>query len=123
MSNTQVIMKGSKTILATGLSSDEMDCNCTNPRCHYTLVNDELLERWNKLRTGMAQPLKINSAYRCMAHNESEGGVADSRHTLGRALDVSFEGVDQAKLTDFAARCFPFIKIYSTFVHVDIRSL
>lgn len=125
MKKTRLIMKGSKTILATKLSSDEFDCKCEDPRCHFTLVNDVLLDQWNKLRAEMARPIKISSAYRCQLWNKMQGGVADSKHTLGMAIDIPFAGMsieEQNKLIETCDRLFPFTKMYDSFIHVDVRS-
>lgn len=110
--------------LTTGLNTREFRCKCGRNRCHYFIANEVLLEQYAKLRTDWGKPLKINSGFRCQSHNEGIGGVEKSRHTLGRAIDISLRGMDAGEVVNFRKLCekyFPFVKYYSTFVHVDVR--
>lgn len=110
--------------LAVGLSTLEFKCKCGRNRCHFFVANTILLEQYAKLRTEYAFPIKINSGFRCQGHNEGVGGVEKSRHTLGRALDLSTRGLsdyNKETLTDLAKKYFPFVKEYENFIHVDVR--
>jgi len=70
-------------------------------------------------------PLKVNSGYRCIAHNFDVGGKSLSRHTVGQAIDISLKSLDHLsnEEIEFAAKKagFTFIKFYKTFVHMDVR--
>ena len=49
-----------------------------------------LLVLWlDLLRRGWGGPLRVNSGYRCAAHNREVGGVPRSRHLVGCAADVA----------------------------------
>lgn len=123
MSKINIHLKGSNVPLATNLTLEEVDCQCDSDRCTYTLVHEDLLAAWNKLRIAWGKPLKINSGFRCQTHNQRVGGAKKSRHTLGLALDISLVGYDRYTLLEAARRVFPFVLEYENFMHVDVRKL
>jgi len=41
--------------------------------------------------------LRVTSGYRDPAHNAAVGGAKNSQHTHGRAIDMSFKGIDEAR--------------------------
>jgi len=65
--------------------------------------------------------LQINSWYRSIEHNESIGGVQNSKHTLGMAIDVL---PMQASLNDLLSvvntLAIGGIGIYESFIHLDV---
>ena len=83
------------------------------------------------LRDAMNEPIKIGSGYRCTRLNQAVGGVANSQHTKGEAVDLCIEG-DKLK----GKRWFDWIKSHCEFdqliwehnskgnywVHVSYRS-
>lgn len=56
----------------------------TNP----LMMNQTLVNMLDSLRTKFGQPIKINSSWRDPLHNAEVGGVADSSHLKGCAVDV-----------------------------------
>lgn len=48
------------------------------------------------LRTAMNEPIKIGSGYRCPKLNKAVGGVDNSQHMTGQAVDLCIDG-DMAK--------------------------
>jgi uncharacterized protein YcbK (DUF882 family) len=74
-------------------------------------------------RNGIEAPLTIHSGYRTQKTNKrTEGAALDSRHLLGRAADISVQGVSNVKLAGMASvlsqggtGLYP----GRTFVHVD----
>ena len=44
------------------------------------------------LRTAMGEPIKIGSGYRCPALNKAVGGVSNSQHMRGEAVDLCIDG-------------------------------
>lgn len=74
------------------------------------------------------RPIVIGSAYRTPEYNALVGGVPNSQHVQGRALDLyPPEGMAVAEFFDLIRRLAPatmvrFVKIYPTWgVHVDCR--
>ena len=44
------------------------------------------------LRTAIGEPIKIGSGYRCPALNKAVGGVSNSQHMRGEAVDLCIDG-------------------------------
>lgn len=106
--------------MANYFSRKELECKC----CGVYLIADELLIMLNEARERAGIPFIITSGYRCAKHNENVGGVAESAHTKGLAVDISFKNSNQ---------CFKIVKaLYDSgfkriginfaksFVHCDI---
>lgn len=71
---------------------------------------------------GIAEvPFRISSAYRCEKHNEAVGGVEDSAHTKGRAVDIiARSGFEKWRVVHgLKTAGFTRIGISSKFVHAD----
>lgn len=44
------------------------------------------------MRTAMNEPIKIGSGYRCPQLNKAVGGVSNSQHMKGQAVDLCIDG-------------------------------
>lgn len=96
----------------------ELMCKCG---CGEVHMQGDFLDKLNEARHMAGKPWKVNSAYRCAAHNKAVGGVAGSSHTKGYAVDISatssqkrFEIVSNAMKAGINR-----IGIGKTFVHLD----
>ncbi|WP_319760373.1 D-Ala-D-Ala carboxypeptidase family metallohydrolase [Maridesulfovibrio sp.] len=101
------------------LSTDPMlACPC----CADCKLDPYLLEKLDAARSLAGVPFKINSGYRCAAHNESVGGKSNSSHLGGYAVDIAVEGSPQRAeiLRGLVMAGFERIGIAKTFIHVDI---
>lgn len=97
----------------------EMEC----PHCHELVIEQELLDKLEALRSRIGRPIHVNSGYRCRVHNEEVKGSPNSQHLYGRAADIWVKGMDSAELLVHAhAVGFRGLFIYDTFLHVDVRS-
>lgn len=100
---------------------DEFECPCCGSIGDG--IDDNLLEVLDKIREAIGRPLYVSSGYRCTAHNEDVGGVADSQHLHGRAADVHADGeitpLQIAALAEQAGA--DGIGIYEDFCHIDTR--
>lgn len=76
-----------------------------------------------KVRDIYGKPMRINSGYRCAAHNAAVGGSVTSQHLLGIAADIHCPSAeDKYNLVNAAmAVGMRGIGIYKTFVHLDLR--
>lgn len=99
-------------------SDKELMCKCG---CGKVNMNGDFLDKLNEARHMAGKGWKVNSAYRCAAHNKAVGGVAGSSHTKGYAVDISattsqkkFEIVSNAMKAGINR-----IGIGKTFVHLD----
>lgn len=88
----------------------------------------ELALNLQVLRDFLGEPLRINSAYRSEAHNQSVGGSSRSQHLLGKASDLRVKDLDSEDLYHIIEALISEGKmkegglgLYNSFVHYDIR--
>jgi len=107
--------------LSKNFLAGEFFCHCG--QCKSQLISSELVANLQKLRDKMGTSLYLNSAYRCPTHNRNVGGVSNSRHTVGDAVDI-LTSVSGAPKLIANAEAVGFQGIgdgrYSGFVHVDM---
>jgi hypothetical protein len=86
------------------------------------LIDEQALDKLQKLRDALGKPLVLTSAYRSPAHNKRVGGAKNSRHMQGDAFDVRMENHDPHEF-EAAARAVGFTGFgyypKSGFMHVD----
>lgn len=102
---------------------DEFLCKCGRSACDArTSINPALLDRLNHLRELVNRPLVITSGLRCAVWNVQEGGVKDSEHLVGDAVDVRCAGSTERYeiLSHAFAAWFARVGIGKTFVHLDV---
>ncbi len=66
-------------------------------------------------------PFKINSGFRSVAHNKKVGGVANSAHLKGYAIDIATPNGKNQEIIVRALRQAGFKRfgVYTNFVHAD----
>lgn len=119
-----IISKEKSLNIGYSLSHDEFRCKCAYADCTYTLVHPDLISVWNMVRAKFGAPLKVNSGYRCQRHNRNVGGVEDSRHKKGQAIDISFEGMEEKEksyLKNILDISFDTVLVYDSFYHCHIE--
>lgn len=97
----------------------EFTCKCG---CCLNNISQELVFNLDEARDISQIPFKINSACRCEKHNKKVGGVKDSSHCKGLAVDIACND-DKRRFIIVSALIsvgFNRIIIYDTFIHVDI---
>lgn len=82
-----------------------------------------LLMLLDKIRHRAGIPFKINSAYRSPEYNKKIGGVSNSAHCLGKAVDIAATDSKSRFLIIEAAIHFGIqrIGIDKNFIHLDIK--
>lgn len=119
--------KGSKTKLSTNFTANEFDCN-GNGCCTETVIEPELVEILQKIRSHFGKAVTITSGYRCPTHNSKVSKSAKSLHTMGQAADITVKGVTPREVAQYAESIgIKGIGLYETdkdghFVHVDTRT-
>ena len=63
----------------------EFACKC----CGKNLIDQRVINMAQEIRDKLGVAVRVNSGYRCEAHNAKVGGVKGSKHTKGRACDLS----------------------------------
>tara|TARA_R110002050_G_scaffold18260_12_gene53485 strand:- start:5131 stop:5541 length:411 start_codon:yes stop_codon:yes gene_type:complete len=81
-----------------------------------------------KLRDLYKRPINITSAYRSKKYNKKIGGVSNSTHTLGLAIDIQIKGIDYKNLYNHINTLIfdgllleGGVGLYDNFIHYDIR--
>lgn len=74
----------------------------TCPCCGLNNVDHTLVRVCQRLRDHFDAPLEVSSGPRCPAHNAEVGGVANSRHLSGRAVDFCIRGRRAAEVLPLA---------------------
>ena len=109
-------------------SREEFRCRCGEnhkPDCNGFPVEPDqtLVELADDLRHQFGRPAHRSSGIRCIQHNSDEGGVRNSKHMMGKALDFFVEGVSGEQLLA-AAQADPRASyayiIGGQYVHVDV---
>jgi uncharacterized protein YcbK (DUF882 family) len=115
--------------LTVNFSLEEFACHDGTP------VPPELVQTVKKLaenleiiRKEVGKPLKILSGYRTPAWNKRVEGAKSSNHMLGRAADITVEGIPPKAIADTIERLIKEGKLppsglgrYKGFTHYDIR--
>ena len=105
---------------------EEWRCQCGGAYCNgFPAEPDQtLVELVDDVRHSFGAPGHRSSGLRCRIHNRNEGGVANSRHLTGKALDFYIEGVSGqtllgAALADPRTR-YAYMIGNGPYVHVDV---
>ena len=96
---------------------EEFHCKCSSRLCHYTLLNPRLAEKIALVRGASDSQLTITSAFRCQTWNEEVGGVEESFHTKGSAVDLYPDDGEVEALYNLMSLYFDVVIKYGTFVH------
>lgn len=104
---------------------EEMRCKCGGRYCNgFPAEPQELLmELADRAREHFGRPAHVVSGLRCQRWNQIQGGVANSQHMYGEAMDIYIEGITADQLLAWMQKqpevryCY---KINSTNVHFDI---
>jgi len=97
---------------------------CTHADHRHVKVDDELVEKLQKLRNKLGQAMMITSAYRCFERNKQVGGAENSQHMKGTAVDISLNNLnyDIGEIAEKAKEIgFTGVGLYNTFIHLDVR--
>ena len=94
-----------------------------SPDTQEVKVDQKLIDKLEKLRKRIGQPLVINSGYRTPEHNEAVGGAEGSLHKPGKAGDIAkVKGLSIDEMAVLAQEMgFDGIGKYNGRIHVDVR--
>jgi len=71
--------------LTANFFRDEFACQCG---CGFDAISLLMVDRLQQVREAINIPIKITSGCRCATHNKAIGGVEDSGHLNGFAVDI-----------------------------------
>lgn len=97
----------------------EFDCKCG---CGLNNINFDFVKKLDDARTIANAPFFVSSGCRCSAYNKRVGGVENSAHVCGFAVDIRAEdSITRFNLLSaFFIAGFSRIGIYPAFIHVDL---
>lgn len=96
----------------------EFTCKCG---CKLANMAPEFIQKLDQARRAAGIPFPITSGFRCARHNAKVGGVSDSAHTKGHAVDISvFDSLSRYRIVRALLDAgFSRIGIGKALVHVD----
>lgn len=102
----------------------EFACKCGKYCNGYPVeMNASVVRAADKVRAHFNSPVTVSSGIRCSKHNVAVGGVSNSRHTKGKAIDFCVRGFSAAMVLPYV-QSLPEIHyayaINSTYVHMDV---
>ena len=103
------------------------DFNC--PCCNKNNIELEVVKIADEIREHFGKPCIVNSGTRCTKHNKEVGGVTNSRHLIGKAMDIKVSGIDGGTLVNYTKQLVKQGKLRYTYritangtaVHIDIQ--
>ena len=122
MVKTYSLKKDGSNKLSANFVVSEFACKDGSDK---VLIDTELVEILQKIRTKFKKPVEITSAYRHDVYNKKIGGASNSQHTKGKAADMYISGVEPEDIVRYAEYLMPNmggIGLYGNFVHVDVRA-
>lgn len=104
----------------------EFACKCGGKYCNgYPVdINHTLIRVAERAREHFGMPITVSSGIRDEKWNRIQGGVSNSRHKLGKAMDFSVQGVTATEVLAWVKKQ-PEIRytyaIDSYYVHMDVN--
>jgi zinc D-Ala-D-Ala carboxypeptidase len=110
--------------LSANFSNWEMACQGGERCCGGSYpMHPALVASIQLFRDMVDVPVRVTSGFRCITHN-ARIGVLGSQHTLGRALDITADGMTVGEMAVVAEKIHLFrqggIGVYDTWLHVDV---
>lgn len=103
----------------------EFKCKCGGKYCNgYPVeMQEKVVKAADKVRAHFGKPVTVSSGIRCTQHNAAVGGVSNSRHLQGKAVDFCVSGFSASMILSYV-QSLPEIRyayaIDSNYVHMDI---
>ncbi len=99
----------------------EFACKCG---CGADSMEETLIKAGDKVRGHFDSPVIVTSGRRCATHNAKVGGVSNSRHLSGKAMDFCVSGMS-AEIVLLYVQSLPGIRyayaIDSKHIHMDVE--
>ena len=99
----------------------EFACKCG---CGASEMEEKLVKTADKVREYFGKSMTVSSGRRCTTHNARVGGVSNSRHLSGKAMDFCVSGMSASMVLTYVQK-LPEIRyayaIDNDYVHMDIE--
>ena len=86
--------------------------------------NAKLVKVAERVREHFGAPVIVSSGVRCKTHNANVGGVPNSRHTMGKAMDFTVAGHTATEVLMYVKKQSELDYSYaidSNYVHMDVE--
>jgi len=99
----------------------EFECKCGKCGLGFAQMQPDFLERLEMARMLSNVPYSLLSAKRCESHNKAVGGLQDSAHLTGWAVDIEARSaITRMRVVYGLVKAgINRIGVYPTFVHAD----
>ena len=94
----------------------DFTCKCG---CGEVLYTPRLVTMLDQIQENFQRDVIITSGFRCDKRNKEVGGVKDSLHTEGQAVDFVVRGVSPAKVVQYLSDFDGGVGEYERHVHID----
>lgn len=104
----------------------EFACKCEGKYCkgYPAEMNEKVVKMADKVRKHFGVKVIVSSGLRCAKHNTSVGGVNNSRHKLGKAIDFCVVGKTSKEVLTYLIKQSDIRYAYAIndqFVHMDVE--
>lgn len=102
----------------------EFACKCGKCGGFPAEPKEKLIRNADKVRDHFGRPMTVSSGVRCAAHNTKVGGVSNSRHLSGKAMDFCVSGFSASSVLPYVQSLSGIRYAYAidgNFVHMDIE--
>ena len=104
----------------------EFACKCGGKYCkgYPAEMNEKVVKMADKVRKHFGAKVIVSSGLRCAKHNTNIGGVTNSRHKLGKAIDFCVVGKTSKEILAFVNKQSDIRYTYAIndqFVHMDVE--
>lgn len=104
-------------------SDPYIGCSCGECGGFPAEPSEKLMRLADAVREAAGRPLVPTSTVRCKAHNAAVGGVWNSRHLLGHAMDFCIPGMTAKQILSIVGKQTGVVYMYAiddNTVHMDI---
>ena len=104
----------------------EFRCNCNGKYCdgYPAEMHPALIKVADRVREHFGSAAIVSSGVRCEQHNANVGGVPNSRHMYGKAMDFCIAGKKAAEVLEYVWKQPEISYAYaidSIYVHMDVE--
>ena len=103
----------------------EFACKCGKYCGGYpTEMKQVVVDAADRIREHFGRPVIVSSGVRCPQHNADVGGVSNSRHLYGKAMDICVQGVPSSTLLAYIKQQPEIAYTYAidgNYCHMDIK--
>lgn len=99
----------------------EFRCRCG---CGADTMEEKLIREADDVRAHFGAPMTVSSGRRCASHNARVGGVSNSRHLSGKAMDFCVKGKSSQTVLEYVQKKSNIRYAYAidgSYVHMDVE--